>query len=345
MLRVFSRAACVALVLALGAPAIASADLSIYISRSSDQRSTYLFIGSFSGPNPGSSTFTVERGGGVIGVQDPNARPVRVCCSGLALLAGDVIRVTAPETFTFTFDGRPAFDPSVCGTASTFSGLRSNPRTQVNDVFGRVPNGDPYSSGSYIDGFIETLLGESFSGSFARALAPTDLVVAETRQRIGDVDVYSSYERVVGDCPPPVARPLPTPAPSATPVAIARDTTAPTGHLSTKKLAGGLKALLAGKARTSVIVGEPDATVTESVYLDNGARLPASAAAKKATLVARGSAVSTKAGTVTVKLKPTAAARKLKGKRSAKLAIVTTLRDAAGNVSAPAVTKLTVKET
>jgi hypothetical protein len=95
------------------------------------------------------------------------------------------------------------------------------------------------------------------------------------------------------------------------------------------------------------MVGEPGVTVTQAVYLDDGATLPAQAASKrkprKATLLASGRSVSKAAGPVKIKLRPTKKARSIRRKRTVRVAVVTTLRDPAGNVKRLAVKRLVLK--
>jgi hypothetical protein len=206
-------------VLGAAGPAVASASLTVVIDRSEEARTSGVFVvADYSSTTD--PAFTVERGGSVIGSQSPAvppppppqppapaSAPFARCCAGLVLLAGDVIRVTSPESFVMTFDGRPAFDASVCGSPTTFSGLRSNAQTGVTFVGARLPGADPYSGIGFVDAIVSSLVGEQFAGTFSRALTPEHVVAVETRQRLDDTTVYSGFARVVGACPPAAGAP------------------------------------------------------------------------------------------------------------------------------------------
>ena len=93
---------------------------------------------------------------------------------------------------------------------------------------------------------------------------------------------------------------------------------------------------------------EPGVTVTQAVYLDDGAKLPARAAAaskraRKATLLATGRALSKAAGKVRVTLHSTKKARTLRRRHKLRVAIVTKLRDPAGNIKRLPVKRTTLK--
>ena len=131
-------------------------------------------------------------------------------------------------------------------------------------------------------------------------------------------------------------------------VAPAPDTTAPTGRLvAGLPFKGGLASLLGGRAVSTVMVGEAGVTVTQALYVNDGAKLPVRAAAKrkmrKPTLLARGRAVSKSAGAVKLKLHATKRARTMRHKRTVRVAIVTTLRDRAGNVRRLRVKRVVLK--
>jgi hypothetical protein len=280
-------------------------------------------------------TVSVERAGSLIGTQ---ADPVEAVLE-VAAQAGDVITVefAGQQVLQTTFDGLPAFDASLCGVTSAFSGRWSG---SVISVSASDPNAY-HVPGLSAAGTVTSSAGGTFAGTFATPVQPSWEALVTTSQTIGSVRWLSGYSRFVGTCPQAASGGGGS-APSL--VLTPKDITPPTGHMTGRVLAGGLRALLAGRATTTVVVGEAGVTIDQGVYLDNGAKLPAHiAAAKRATLVARAHAVSKHAGKVTLRLRPTARARVLRGRARARLAIVTTLRDKAGNVRRLPVRRVTLR--
>jgi hypothetical protein len=280
-------------------------------------------------------TVSVKRAGSVIGTQSDLVEAV----VEVAAQAGDVITVAfgGQQVLQTIFDGLPTFDASLCGVASAFSGRWSGSTISVG---ASDPNAY-HVPGLSAAGTVTSSAGGAFAGTFDVPVQPSWEAQVVTSQTIGAVRWLSGYSRFVGTCPqtggggggsgpPPVLTP--------------KDITAPTGRLTGRVLAGGLRALLSGRATTTVVVGEAGVTIDQGVYLNNGAKLPARiAAAKRATLVARAHAVSRHAGKVTLRLRPTAKARVLRGRARARLAIVTTLRDKAGNVRRLPVRRVTLR--
>jgi hypothetical protein len=175
------------------------------------------------------------------------------------------------------------------------------------------------------------------------------------------VTVFNDIQRPVGTCAP--AGPgTPTPAPvvvvrvPAAPVpqlAPIKDTILPGGRLTLpallKKPTAAFRALLGGKFTDSVLVSEPG-TVTQTLYLDDGAKLPkatataAAAKKKKLTVVGQGRATVKRSGAVKVTIKVSKKGRsRLRAARQVKLALVTVVRDRAGNVRVLAPARFTVK--
>jgi hypothetical protein len=284
---------------------------------------------------PGGVTVSVERAGSLIATQsDPVEAVVEV-----AAQAGDVITVAfgGQQVLQMTFDGLPVFDANLCGVTSAFSGRWSGSGISVG---ASDPNAY-HVPGLSAAGTVTSSAGGTFAGTFDIPVQPNWEALVVTSQTIGSVRWLSGYSRFVGTCPQTGGGGGAAGSPS---LVTPKDVTAPTGHMTGKVLAGGLRALLAGRARTTVVVGEAGVIIDQGVYLDNGAKLPAHiAAAKRATLVARAHAVSKHAGKVTLRLRPTAKARVLRRRALAKLAIVTTLRDKAGNVRRLAVRRVTLR--
>lgn len=280
----------------------------------------------------GDVTVSVARAGNLIGTQTaPFEAVVEV-----AAQAGDGITVAlgGQQVLQTTFDGLPTFDASLCGVTSAFSGRWSGASISVSAS-------DPYAyrvPGHSATGTVTSGAGGAFAGTFDVPVQPSWEALAVTNQTIGSVRWLSVYSRFVGTCPQAGGGSGPPPA--LTP----NDITPPSGRLTGRVLAGGLRALLAGRATTTVVVGEAGVTIDQGVFLDNGGKLPAHiAATKRATLVARAHAVSKHAGKVTLRLRPTAKARVLRRRARARLAIVTTLRDKAGNVRRLPVRRVTLR--
>jgi hypothetical protein len=285
--------------------------------------------------------------------------------SGVPVVAGDQVTVTnvdAGLSQTVPITGQPTLSNTVCGTPTTFSGTRdagstlwvsaslddgTSARTNVNRVRRQTFFG----------------AGTTFSGSFNIMLSPSwSVYVSEARSFASGVTVFNDIQRPVGTCAGGGPGPKPgspvsvivqgpsSPAPSLTP---AKDTILPNARLvlpaSLKKPTAAFRALLGGKFTNSLVVSEPG-TVTQTLYLDDGAKLPkaravlAAAKRKKATVVGQGRATVTKSSVVKVTVKLSKKGRsRLRAARQTKLALVTTLRDKAGNTRVLAPTRLTVK--
>jgi hypothetical protein len=275
----------------------------------------------------GGVTVSVERAGVLVDTRSaPSYATVYV-----AAQVGDLITVLLGnvQVLQITFDGLPVFDASVCGVTSTFSGRRSA-GSGIYTIYAFDPS-SYHLPGRDAQGMVTSMAGDTFAGSFDAPVQPSWEAVVTTQQTIGSVVWLSGFQRFVGTCPATSGGQTGGAATSA--ATSLPDTTPPTGHLSGRLLAGGLRALLAGRATTTVVVGEAGVRIDQGVYLDNGARLPAQmASSKRPTLVARAHAVSQRAGRVTLRLRPTRKARVLRRRSRARIAIVTTLRDRAGNV-------------
>jgi hypothetical protein len=287
--------------------------------------------------------------------------------SGVPVVAGDQVTVTnvdAGLSQTVTITGQPTLSDAVCGTPTTFSGTRdagstlwvsaslddgASARTNVNRVRRQTFFG----------------VGTTFSGSFNITLSPSwSVYVSQARSFASGVTVFNDIQRPVGECAGAGPRPGPTPgspvsvvvrgpspAPALTP---AKDTILPNARLilpaSLKKPTAAFRALLGGKFTNSLVVSEAG-TVTQTLYLDNGAKLPkattglaAAAKKKKATVVGQGRATVTRSSVVKVTVKLSKKGRsRLRAARQTKLALVTVIRDKASNVRVLAPARFTVK--
>jgi hypothetical protein len=286
--------------------------------------------------------------------------------SGVPVAPGDEVTVTnvdAGLSRTVAITGQPTLSAAVCGTPTAFSGTRdagstlwvsaslddgASARTNVNRVRRQT--------------FFGT--GTTFSGSFTIRLSPSwSVYVSQARSFASGVTVFNDIERPVGACaeagPGPGPKPgSPTPAPglpsaSAPQTVPFKDTILPSGRLilpaSLRKSTAAFRALLGGKFTDSVVVSEAG-TVTQTLYVDDGAKLPkattvvAAAKKKKLTVVGAGRATVAKPSVVKVTVKVSKKGRsRLRAARQTKLALVTVLRDKAGNVRVLAPTRFTVK--
>lgn len=258
-----------------------------------------------------------------------------------ALAAGDALvltDVTTAASRTATFTGQPTLSAPGCGAAG-FSGTREDGSTvDVSAGLGAdsVPTVQLFGAGT------------SFAGSFAKALR-TGWSVQAAQARVIDAGftVFDAVGAVVGGtCPgvapaaPVVVAPAPVvvaPAPVAVPAAVT-DAVPPTASLTMPVLfsrpALAYKALIGGKLTGALTVDEPG-SVTQTLYLDDGATLPKATAAadrKKAATVLGTVATKVKAaGTVPVTIKVSKKGRARLRVGQTKLALVTVVRDAAGN--------------
>lgn len=285
--------------------------------------------------------------------------------SGVPVVAGDQVTVSdvdAGLSRTVAITGQPMLSDAVCGTPTAFSGTRdagstlwvsaslddgASARTNVNRVRRQTFFG----------------AGTTFGGSFTIRLSPSwSVYVSQARSFASGVTVFNDIERPVGACagagPGPGPRPgSPGPAPglpsaSAPQTVPLKDTILPSARLtlpaSLKKPTAAFRALLSGKFTDSLVVSEAG-TVTQTLYVDDGAKLPKAtavlaAAKKKLTVVGAGRGSVTKLSVVKVTLKVSKKGRsRLRAARQTKLALVTVLRDKAGNVRVLAPTRFTVK--
>jgi hypothetical protein len=297
-------------------------------------------------PGVGPVTLEITRAGAPVGMaSDPFDAVLNVSAQ-----AGDVITVMvgSQQALRTTFDGLPTFDASVCGGATTFTGHHTA-GSSVLDVAAFDPayprNYSP--PGHIAHGMVTSVFGDTFAGTFDAPVQPAWDAYVATEQflaldpTVGGVRWFSGYQRAVGTCP--ASSGGAGAVAGGTTILPLSDTTPPVGRLIGRLLVGGLRALLAGRATTTVVVGEAGVTIAQGVYLDNGARLPALiAATKRPILVARAHAVSRRAGRVTLRLRPTKKARALRHRSRVKLAVVTTLRDRAGNVRRLPVRRVTL---
>jgi hypothetical protein len=350
--------------LVAAAPASARLYVSTYTAAASDgtvQRSIDAY--GYGDAGQETHTYRVEllRGGAVVAA---DAEQYYASLPDLPFGAGDQIRVTDVDTGlakTTTVSGRPALDAGVCGTPSTFSGLRDagatlhlsatlddggSARTNVNRV--------------RLQTFFGT--GDTFSGSFKTTLSPSWMTwLSQSRAIDAGFTVFTDVGRPVGTCPPAQAisapgapaalAPAPAPKPPAIPI---KDTILPFAKLTPPASVGrpsaAYRALVAGTFTDKLLVSEPG-TVTQTVYLDDGATLPKATpaaarkkAARKPTVVAQGSVTVRKPSVVTVRIKVSKKGKaRLRRARTTKLVLVTVLKDKAGNVRVLPLTRFTVK--
>jgi hypothetical protein len=279
------------------------------------------------------------------------------------VIAGDQVTVTNISTGnarTVTMTGRPTLSDAVCGRPTTFSGTRDADSTlwltaSLDDGGSARTNVNRVRQQTFFGA------GSTFSGSFHTTLSPGWSVYMSEAGSFAGVTVFNDIQRPVGTCAP--AGPgTPTPAPvvvvrvPAAPVpqlAPIKDTILPGGRLTLpallKKPTAAFRALLGGKFTDSVLVSEPG-TVTQTLYLDDGAKLPkatataAAAKKKKLTVVGQGRATVKRSGAVKVTIKVSKKGRsRLRAARQVKLALVTVVRDRAGNVRVLAPARFTVK--
>ncbi len=289
--------------------------------------------------------------------------------SGVPVVAGDQVTVTdvdAGLSRSVAISGQPTLSDVVCGTPTAFSGTRDAGST----LWVSASLDDGASARTNINRVRrQTFFGTqtTFSGSFNIMLSPSWRVyVSQARSFASGITVFNDIERPVGACavagPGPGPKPVPgspvsvvgrSPSTLAPPVVPAKDTILPNGRLilpaSLKKPAAAFRALLGGKFTDSVMVSEAG-TVTQTLYVNDGAKLPkptavvAAAVKKKATVVGQGRATVTKPSVVKVTVKVSKKGwSRLRAARQTKLALVTVLRDKAGNVRVLAPTRFTVK--
>ena len=259
-----------------------------------------------------------------------------VVVSLASLRAGDQVTLTDVDTAaarSATFTGQPTLVAPSCGAAA-FSGTREEGSTVDVSVAGAATV-EVFGSGTDLAGAFGAVpgLGATVQASQARAID-------------AGFTVFDAVSAAVGGCPQaapavvPPAAPVAVPAPVvAAPVAPApapapADAIAPLGRATLRaallKPAAAYKALVAGTFAASVTVNEPG-TITQT--LAAGGK-PLATVSKRVV----------KAGTVTVTLKVSKAARRRLGAgKAVRLTLTTTLRDPAGNVRTLAPRHLTAQ--
>ncbi|HMJ32633.1 MAG TPA: hypothetical protein VK501_01860 [Baekduia sp.] len=286
--------------------------------------------------------------------------------------AGDELRLTdtvTSDTYNTIISGRPTFDAAVCGATALVSGTRDP--DAVMDAGATIFYGTYDARNETVPATITSASGDTFAGTFPHSLGAAWRVLAsQTRAINPNLTVYSSFSRKVGACPPdapaapagvaPAEAVPPSPsAPPATPgdpAPVAPDRRPPAAKLAAPKAlftpAAAFRALSAGALTTSVVVDEPG-TVEQTLYLDDGATLPtATKAAKskkkanKPTVLGKGRALATKPGAVKVRVKLSQAGKsRISKAKTIKLALVTRVRDTAGNLRTLPVKRFSAKRT
>jgi hypothetical protein len=267
-----------------------------------------------------------------------------VLLSPFVARTGDRITLTdetTSESRTVTYDGRPAFDASICGAATTFGGDRDEGATVSVGAALSFGAGDPRNAALTVPSLFGP--GTRFSGSFPTALAAGWTISAQQVRALDPgFTALNALSRRLGDCPPtpsapPAPEPAPDPAPSAPAPPAAKDLLPPAARLTMPGRlltpVGAYRALLAGRFSGRVSVSEP-ATVTQRLYADDGAALPkATATAKRRlTVLGTGQAAAAAPGGVSVVVRLSVTGRAaLRRRTPTRVALVTTVVDAAGN--------------
>ncbi|HTD57808.1 MAG TPA: hypothetical protein VK672_02840 [Solirubrobacteraceae bacterium] len=255
---------------------------------------------------------------------------------------GDLVTLaSAGFTTAVTYDGLPSLEPTVCAGSTTFAGQRTLGYTVEGGYYTVVPHPSYFAHREGGQAQVQVLSGSSFGGNFLKPLVGGETVYAiESLTSLlpgGATFTYESRnDRPVGGCPPP---PPPPPPP---PLALA-------GSL-VKLVRTSIHKLLHSGWSTHVTINQPG-TIVEDLYQHAGF-LPAFASRSKHTLkgapqgaqarkhrrhtppallLARGTATSKAAGTVTVTMHLTSAGRRLlKHAHSAKVVLITTLTAGSG---------------
>ncbi len=250
---------------------------------------------------------------------------------------GDVVTLESPVGTTIgatVYDGLPSIDATVCAGSTNFSGANSvgdvvegfyDSKTLVYDQYGAVRGVHQTAFG---EAQVKTLTGTTFGGSFLVPLALGENVgaVESLKTPLPGEATYtyiSENERPVGGCPPP-----PPPQYSPPPPPVLQGTIL-------KLFRVNLRSFLRSGWHDEVGINQAG-SVTQDLYLQGGA-LPAYASSAHhrhlppAMLLARGSATSKGAGTVTVLLHATRRGRvKLRTGRSVHAVLITTLHSSSG---------------
>ncbi len=250
---------------------------------------------------------------------------------------GDEVILESPKgtvISTVVYDGLPTIDATVCAGSTNFSGENSTGEV-VEGYYVKNVLETPYHQSTrpvqkaFGEAQVKTLSGTTFGGDFLKPLEIGEDVGAfeSLKTSLAGEATYeyaSETERPVAGCPAPPPPVVVAPPPVVPPFegVIAK--------LFSSKIAG----LLRFGATDKVTIDQPG-TVTQDLY-QVGGKLPAFASAHKhvlppATLLARGSASTKVAGTVTVHLRLTTKGRsRLKSAHSLKVVLITTLRSSSG---------------
>jgi len=253
---------------------------------------------------------------------------------------GDVLRLESPAgtpVGAITYDGLPSIDPTVCAGSTNFSGQRSGAETVQGRAFTEAPVLERYGRpipGQWQrlgEGFaqVTALTGGVFGGNFVSALAGGQTVTAresiETPIAGGAIFTYESETvRPVGACPAPPPPPPPPPAPVI-----------PQLRASLLRVLFPHLRMLSRRGLHDQVSVNQASTVVQDMFLLNSGGLPAHASRSHrrppAILLARGTASTRRAGTVTVSLHLTPKGRsRMRFGREIGVALVTTVRGVNG---------------
>jgi hypothetical protein len=320
-------------ILAIGA-STAAATVYTYISVSVSSTGSYT-TGQYYDTNvpypqpPPVHAISIVHNGAVVATQSSGGTGYVYMTSAPAV--GDTVRIEQPPgTVVDSIVFNLTIDPSTCVGRTTISGQRSDVGAHVS-AYAFDPNQGGY--GNYLQGQITSLSGSSYAGNFSRALTSSDHVgVVEGvsfNRGYGPFSYDGSLERAVGACPPPPALPVKVTGPKP-----------PKGSISVNAKRA-LRAFFK-KGLTIVVSADQPGKVVENMFLAKG-KLPGKASSvqaakrkskqRKASLIGRGSAKVLKPGKVKVTVKPTRSAKRLRRKRSLKVAFLTTLSNLAGQTT------------
>jgi hypothetical protein len=260
--------------------------------------------------------------------------------------AGETVVLESPVGHVIgsdVYDGLPTIDPSTCMGSTNFEGENTSGFTVEGSYITLTllsARKHEVERSGFGEAQVKSLTGTSFGGSFLAPIAPgaTVMVTESLKSALpGEATYTYMSERVEpanARCPAP---PPPPPAPPL--VTPLRGALVALGHSK-------IRIVLKSGYRDHVSVNQAG-TVTQDLFL-RGGKLPATAAGhhKKqppALLLARGTAKTSAAGTVSVVLKLTAAGRrKLKSAGRVNAILLTTLRTANGQVDTLAPKSITL---
>jgi hypothetical protein len=332
--RLLGRVVVLLLVLAVPAASSASAATRMYVSTARDAGGAASVSGyAFDGLTQVVDAFRLDvvRDGSTVATASASGF---VVVSLASLRPGDQVTLTDVDSAAVrsaTFTGQPTLMAPSCGAAA-FAGTREEGATVDVSVAGAATV-EVFGSGT------------DLAGAFAAVPAPGATVQASQARAIdAGFTVFDAVSAAVGGCPQATPAVVPPAAPVAGPALVvaapavtsapAADAVAPLGRATLRaallKPAAAYKALVAGTFAASVTVNEPG-TITQTL----------AAGGKPLATVSKRVA---KAGTVTVTLKVSKAARRRLGAGTAvRLTLTTTLRDPAGNVRTLAPRHLTAQ--